>query len=145
MDKCKRHTIINLIGKIKDDTNSYMDNSAKEKGITGILAAHGSILGFMFYKRIPVTISEIVESSKRVKSTVTIMLKTLEKHGYVKRMQCSEDRRVTYISLTQKALDIEKEFNEIAINVTDVFYKDITEEEINNLLEILEKINSNFK
>ncbi|MCB5943062.1 MarR family winged helix-turn-helix transcriptional regulator, partial [bacterium 210820-DFI.6.52] len=59
--------------------------------------------------------------------------------------QSTADRRVTYISLTEKARDIEGKFNFVSSQVKETAYKDFTDEEKKEFLRLLRKLSSNFK
>lgn len=48
------------------------------------------------------TIKAVVESVGRVKSTVTVTIRTLEKYGYLCKFPSDTDRRVMYVELTAK-------------------------------------------
>ncbi|NJA31499.1 MarR family transcriptional regulator, partial [Clostridioides difficile] len=52
---------------------------------------------------------------------------------------------ITYIKLTKKALLIEDTFNSISTQVKETAYHNITENEKQEFLRILKKINDNFK
>ena len=49
--------------------------------------------------------------------TLTPLLKTLEKEGYVKRERSKEDERVTLISITQKGNEIKEKCKDIPIEL----------------------------
>ena len=65
--------------------------------------------------------------------------------GYIQKEKSITDKRVTYISLTSKARDIEDTFNFISSQVRETAYKDFTPEEKEEFLRLLRKLNSNFK
>ncbi len=145
MSECNnRHGIINLVTIIREKSNTFIEHEFKKRGINGILTAHTAILGFLYCKQEPVTISELVEVSNRVKSTVTIMIKTLEKHGYIQKQKCQNDGRVSYISLTKRGKEIENDFMEVTENGINKMFASIGENEIDSTYNILEKIEKNL-
>jgi DNA-binding MarR family transcriptional regulator len=87
---------------------------------------------------------EISEGINRSKSTVTQLVDRLLKADYVTKETNSEDKRYSYIVLTDKGLSIKKDFKEISQNVIKEFYKDFTDEEIEILLLLLDRVIHNF-
>ncbi|HSQ87626.1 MarR family winged helix-turn-helix transcriptional regulator [Romboutsia sp.] len=88
------------------------------------------------------------EISKKIgkdKSTVTSLVNKLINLGYVEKEKCSNDKRVTYIGLTQKARDIEDSYNFISSQVKETAYSNFTEEEKKEFLRLLKKLSTNFK
>ena len=92
--------IIAQIARIKESANVLIETELRNRSITGIVPAHGPVLVFLFQQSKPVPIKAIVENVRRVKSTVTVMINTLERHGYLRRLACDTDNRITLIELT---------------------------------------------
>ena len=88
---------------------------------------------------------EIAKKIGKDKSTVTSLVNKLITLGYIQKEKSITDKRVTYISLTYKARDIEDTFNFISSQVRETAYKDFTLEEKEEFLRLLRKLNSNFK
>jgi DNA-binding MarR family transcriptional regulator len=87
---------------------------------------------------------EISEGINRSKSTVTQLVDRLLIGGYVTKESNLEDKRFSYIVLTEKGLSIKKDFKEISENVIRAFFKDFTEEEADILLSLLDRVINNF-
>ena len=88
---------------------------------------------------------EIAAKIGKDKSTVTVLVNKLINLVYLERQKCTNDKRITYIKLTKKALLIEDTFNSISTQVKETAYHNITENEKQEFLRILKKINDNFK
>jgi DNA-binding MarR family transcriptional regulator len=136
--------IAGQIGRIREKANSLVEQELKDRGIKGIVPAHGSVLAFLLQQRGPVAIKAVVEEVKRVKSTVTVMIDTLEKHGYVRRLACETDSRVTYVELTPKGRRLRKDFEEISQALLSKLYGDMNKKDREQLAEQLEKIEDNL-
>ena len=95
-------------------SNALVEKELRHRGIKGIVPAHGAVLAFLLREAKPVPIKAVVENVRRVKSTVTVMIDTLEKHGYIRRLPCDTDSRVTYVELTPKGRRLQKDFEEIS-------------------------------
>jgi DNA-binding MarR family transcriptional regulator len=87
---------------------------------------------------------EISEGINRSKSTVTQLVEKLLKSGYVTKEGDLDDKRISYIVLTEKGLRIKNDFKEISENVIREFFKDFTKEETESLLSLLDRVISNF-
>ncbi len=87
---------------------------------------------------------EIARLIRRDKSTVTSLCNKLVCFGYIKKEKCDQDRRITYITLTQKGIDIKPKFEEISKKLIDTAYKGFTKEEEELFFYLLNKLNKNF-
>ena len=91
------------------------------------------------------TMKEIAKKIGKDKSTVTPLINKLIDLGYIQKEKSDTDKRITYISLTSKAIDIEGTFNHISDQVKETAYKGFTNEEKEEFLRLLKKLSSNFK
>ena len=78
-------------------------------------------------------------------ASVSSMLSTLEKEGLISRKANSDNRRSSLVSLTELGLEkagyVKKTFEEVEKKAL----MDFTEEEIQQLLDLLMKVNKNLK
>ena len=89
--------------------------------------------------------SSIAKELSVTVGTLTISMNSLVKKGYVDRQRSSEDRRVVYISLSEKGVKAyyhHKKFHEQMIGSV---VKELTEEELEALVKALTKLNSWFR
>lgn len=85
-------------------------------------------------------LSELVNIDK---GTTAKAIKKLEELNFITRSKDSLDKRINRIYLTDKALDIKNEFFEVLTNWEKLLTNNLTEEEINYGLKILNKLASN--
>lgn len=137
--------ILGQIARIREAANLLIEKELHLRGIVGIVPAHGSVLHFLFRQNEPVPIKSLVEKSGRVKSTVTGIVNTLERHGYISKQGCDQDGRSVRIALTEKGRGVKKDFEEISQLVLGRFYGEIPEEERERLVELLLLIEENLK
>jgi DNA-binding MarR family transcriptional regulator len=113
-----------------------------------LLAAHGLTLNdfdvLAQLDRAPEKALKRIDLSERVLLTpsgITRLLKGLEQAGYVANRPCAEDARVTYAVLTPEG---EKKLAEARAthiaDVREVFSRLFSEEELEGLAELLERI-----
>jgi DNA-binding MarR family transcriptional regulator len=139
------HGIVGQIARIREHANLLIESQLRQRSIIGIVPAHGAPLSFLFKQTKPVPIKAVVESVRRVKSTVTAMINTLERYGYVRKMPCTSDNRVTYVELTQKGRRLRKDFDEISMILLRHVYGNMSKNERERLVRQLEQIEQNLR
>lgn len=92
------------------------------------------------------TISDLEQQLNVSSSSLSIVVSKLVKEGYLQRTYPSEeeDRRKTYISLTQKGMSVLTEAYERIIKVFGEFYSNLDEKKQKDFEEGLEKLNAIF-
>ncbi len=136
--------IVGQIARIREKANALIENELKSRGIKGIVPAHGPVLSFLLQQREPVPIRAVVESVRRVKSTVTVTIRTLEKHGYLRKRPCETDARVAHVELTAKGRRLRKDFEEISQVLRSKLYGDMGQKDRERLVKQLDEIEENL-
>ena len=77
--------------------------------------------------------------------TLTIAMNSLVKKGYVNRERGKEDRRVVYISLSEKGKRAYQHHEKFHRHMIDEILKDLTEEETEALVRSLSKLEQWFR
>ena len=103
----------------------------------------GRIL-FALWERDNVPINDLTKRTLLRKSTLSELLDNLEDTGYVKRIQSEEDRRKTLIQLTNKTRKLQNTYIKLSADMTELFYKGFTPEEIDKLELYLHRILKNL-
>lgn len=130
---------LSLISKIHEKGNKFIIQELNSIGVTDLAPSHGDILA-MLYQYNKLTMKDIAEKIHRTKPTVTILVNKLEKLGFVKREKSSEDSRITYIMLTSKSEDFKPKFEKISKDLNKMLFKNLTNNEVQLLDELLEKM-----
>ncbi|MCL5280630.1 MAG: MarR family transcriptional regulator [Planctomycetes bacterium] len=136
--------IAGQIARIREQANALVERELHERGIKGIVAAHGPVLAFLLRQSKPVPIKAVVKSVRRVKSTVTVTIRTLEKHGYLRKFPSETDARVTYVELTTKGRGLRKDFEEISRALRSKLYGNMSPKDRERLVQQLDKIEENL-
>jgi DNA-binding MarR family transcriptional regulator len=136
--------IAGQIGRIREKANALIEKELKGHGIKGIVPAHGPVLAFLLRRSEPVPIRAVVEHVRRVKSTVTVTISTLEKHGYLRKFPCETDGRVAHVELTPQGRRLEKVFEEISLTLRNKIYGGMSQKERERLIEQLDQIEENL-
>jgi DNA-binding MarR family transcriptional regulator len=137
--------IIAQIARIRESANALITSELKNRSIKGVVPAHGPVLVFLFQQQKPVPIKTVVDNVGRVKSTVTVMINTLEHHGYIKKMPCETDNRITMIELTQKGRKLQKDFEEISYTLRNKVYGNMNIKDRQYLVSLLDIIEKNIR
>jgi DNA-binding MarR family transcriptional regulator len=136
--------IAGQIARIREKANALVERELHDRGIKGIVPAHGPVLSFLLRQSEPVPIRAVVESVRRVKSTVTVTIRTLERHGYLRKFPCDTDARITYVELTPKGRRLRKDFDEISQALRSKLYGNMSEKDRKRLVQQLDEIEENL-
>lgn len=145
MNQTSTRNIVSRIARIREAANSFIEQELHARGLNGIVPAHGVVFAFLFQQQEPVPITSLVKQSGRAKSTVTGIVKTLERHGYLFRQVCPDDSRSVQIGLTEKGWAIKHDFADISDLLGARVYGDMTSEDCDHLSELLEKVETNLE
>ncbi|WP_088226776.1 MarR family transcriptional regulator [Desulfosporosinus sp. FKB] len=135
--------VVSLISKIREKANRFIVLAMTKYGIEGIVTSHGDIINALFNNP-RLTMAEIAGKIGRDKSTVTTLVDKLVRFGYVAKERDTEDTRVVYVTLTPKGSELKPIFNTISREVLNALYFDISENEKEELIRILNKIYKNL-
>ncbi|MGH4050732.1 MAG: MarR family winged helix-turn-helix transcriptional regulator [Clostridium sp.] len=122
----------------------FIEKALKEKGLDDLAPSYGNILTVLYNNNGRLSMNQIGKIIGKDKSTITALVNKLSNLGYVKKEKCIEDRRVTYIILTEKGKAIEGKVNDISKKVNLIAYKNFSKEEKDIFLKLLKKMNNNF-
>jgi DNA-binding MarR family transcriptional regulator len=137
--------IIGRIARIREAANLLIEAELARRGLSGIVPAHGSLLQFLFRQQDSVPIKSLVERSGRVKSTVTGIVNTLERHGYLYKQGCDLDARSVRVGLTEKGWAMQKDFEEISEILLQRVYGEMPEADRLRLAGLLAVIEGNLQ
>ncbi len=139
----KKDHIIFSIGRIQYKANSLLTRELKAHHIKGLAPSHGEILGSLMVRG-PLPMSEIARIIDKDKSTITALVNKLIKLGYVEKKKHSADNRISLISLTAKGTALKADFQHIAQKLRVQSYKDISDDERETLVRLLNKLSKNL-
>ena len=136
--------IIAQIARIRESANALIEAELRRRSIKGIVPAHGPVLLYLLKQNDPVPIKAVVEDVRRAKSTVTVMVNTLERHGYLRKLACDRDSRVTLIELTRTGLKLRKDFEEISFLLLERAYQGVSKKDRQTLVDLLAVVELNM-
>ena len=95
------------------------------------------VVFMVLWEKEKVSVGELGKELFLDAGTLTPLLKTLEKNGYVSRCRSKEDERVTMISLTQKGEDLKEKCKDIPFKVGGICPTLQNEEDAKTLYRLL--------
>ena len=93
----------------------------------------------------PKNMSTIAKLLSVTVGTLTIAMNSLVKKGYVTRERGKEDRRVVYISLSEKGLRAYRHHEEFHRQMIEAILKDLTKDETESLVKALARLERWFR
>jgi len=132
-----------LISQIHQLSGRIFSKKLKEYQID-INHAQGKII-FALWKKDQVPISDLAKETALSKSALTTMLERLEKSGHLIRQQSDTDKRTTIVCLTPKSSELRVDYQKISTDMTELFYKGFSDEEIIQFESSLKKMLKNLK
>ncbi|QUI24312.1 MarR family transcriptional regulator [Vallitalea pronyensis] len=136
--------IVYFISSTKKKMTKYIESQLIENELFDLIPSHGNILTNLYDHHKKLTMKEIAKRIGRDKSTVTPLVNKLVKLGYVEKEKSQEDKRTTYLVLTNKGKEIESKFRAISDEVISTAYEGFTEEDKEIFLKYLKRLNNNF-
>ena len=135
---------ISLLSHIHSITADFIMEKLKERGFPDFASSHGFIL-FLLSVNKQMTMGDLAEKINRDKSTTTVLVRKLEKEGFVCCECAASDKRSRLVSLSEKGKQFNNTAKEISGELLGTFYKGFTEEEKTNFVQTLMKIKANFE
>lgn len=89
-----------------------------------------------------ITMGELCERLYLACSTATDLIDRMEKNGYLERNRDADDRRVIRLSITEKGQNIIDQVINARRRYVDSILKQLTQEEIDQLAQALEKLDA---
>ncbi|MBA3019785.1 MarR family winged helix-turn-helix transcriptional regulator [Propionicimonas sp.] len=132
------------MARIHELGNLLIERELAHRGVRGVLPAHGGVLAFLFRQSAPVPIKDIVTFTGRAKSTVTGVVQTLEKCGYLSRVQDGDDLRSWRIQLTPAGRELLPAFQGTSQRLVETVLRGLTESEQALLIDLLARIEGNL-
>ena len=144
MGRIRTDVVIGVISNIREKSAQFINEELKNQGVEGLINSHGTVLSAMYDNDGKMTMNGIAKFVGKRKSTITDMVKKLEKLGYVSREKSREDARVIEVSLTEKGWEFRETFKKVSKKLLDKTYEGFSKEEKEVLMGLLFKIRKNF-
>ena len=134
-------TVVSLISHLHAITADFTNAKLADKNL---VSSHGFILYLLSVNK-TMTKTEIAKATNRDKSTTTVLIRKLIDEGLVQEYTSETDARSKIISLTAKGRSLNKLTSSISEDLLSVCYKDFTQKEKKQHLDLLLKMNANVE
>lgn len=132
-----------LIGRIKLLSGRILNRLLTEEGFDYLSGEQGKIL-YSLWKRDGINCTAISEDTGLAINTLTNMLDLMQKRGLIYRVCCDKDKRKKLVFLTNEARSLETNILLLNKKMSDIFYKDFSDDEIAKFEKNLHKIANNL-
>jgi MarR family 2-MHQ and catechol resistance regulon transcriptional repressor len=105
----------------------------------GMKSSDFTILEALYHKGSQ-TVKEISDAVLINTGSITYVIDKLEKKNYVARRDCTEDRRVVYIDITDEGTKLMDEIFPKHQKVIEELFSDVTEEEKATVIDVLKRV-----
>ena len=123
-----------------------VDASKSRSGDSHCTGTHGWVIGYLYENRHKDVYQRDMEKQFSVRrSTMTEILKLMEKNGLVERIKDENDARLKKIKLTETALKIHEKHEKDIANFENYIRQGISDQEMKTFFEIIGKISENVQ
>lgn len=136
--------IVYFISRTKQKMAQFIQLQLKKQQLDELIPSHGNILTALYENGDKMPLNEIAKRIGRDKSTVTSLVNKLVGLGYVEKVAGQQDKRVTFIQLTNRGHELKPRFDQISSQVYETAYQGFSQEEKANFLSLLKRMNQNF-
>ena len=136
--------IVYFISRTKQKMTQFIQTQLKMQQMDELIPSHGNILTVLYENGEKMPLNEVAKRIGRDKSTVTSLVNKLVGLGYVEKVAGQQDKRVTFIQLTEQGYELKPRFDQISAQVYETAYQGFSQEEKAQFLSLLKRMNQNF-
>ena len=133
-----------LITRLKQVGGRVFDRILSQKKIDVFNGAQGRIL-YVLWQDDGIPISELSRQTGLATTTLTSMLDRMETADLIYRDRGDKDRRKIRIFLTEKAKGLEEDYNAVSEEMSSIYYKGFSDQEIEQMESYLERVLKNVE
>ncbi len=134
-DSPGQEAMLNLL-RTNDQFQNRFGRLFREFGLT---SSQYNVLRILRGEGKPMPCQEIADRMIQVVPAMTGLLDRLEKQGLITRERCSEDRRVIYVELMEKAKELLSQMDDPVSDLHERLIGHLTSAELKELSRLLEK------
>ena len=134
-DSPEQEVMLNIL-RTNDQFQNRFGRLFREYGLT---PSQYNVLRILRGEGKPMPCLEVADRMIQVVPAITGLIDRLEKQELARRERCTEDRRVVYVEITQKALDLLDEMDEPVHQLHRQLIGHLTRSELKELNRLLEK------
>lgn len=126
------------LGKTVKIVEYYLHEEFSQAGLD--ITKEQMIVLKKLYEQDSLNQNELAEQTFRDKSSLTRLLSTMERKGYIRRERCETDKRVNFVLLTEAGAEMWERTKPVVQKVIGRMRADLNPKEVRQLIAILKKI-----
>ncbi len=137
-DSAEQEAVLNIL-RTSDWIDNRLGRLFREFGLT---SSQYNVLRILRGEGKPLPSLEIAERMIQIVPAITGLIDRLEKQELVVRQRCQDDRRVVYVAITRKAIDLLKRIDKPLDELQNQLVGHLSASELSTLSRLLEKARS---
>ncbi len=133
-----------MISKIKRIGDRIFQKKLEKADISAFNGAQGKLL-YILWQQDGISAAELARQAGLAVTTLTSMLDRMEQSGLISRERDDPDRRKTKICLTELARGLQGEYERLSDDMTDVYLRGFSHEEVNLFEQFLARVLKNLE
>ena len=134
-----------MCGCIEREVKKAINRGLKDADASTSSTKQGWIIGYFVRQTEPIFQKDLEDVFHFPKSTLADIIQTLEKDGLITKVPVDGDGRKKQIVVTEKGLQFNHEIEAQIMEVEDYITKDISDEELDVVIKVLDKMQKNAK
>lgn len=135
--------------EIRTLDNMMMRNfsaSVKARGLDEMTVMHGWIIGYLYANRGKEIYQKDIETQFSIgRSTVTNILKLMEKKGYLRRESVSRDARLKKLVLSENGIKLHEDTQKLIRDLDEKTIRGISGEELDTFYRVIHRLKRNLE
>lgn len=120
--------------------------AARERGVDELTAMHGWILDYLCRNEHKDIFQKDIEAEFKIcRSTVTNILKLMEKKGYIKRESAPYDARLKKLVLTDTGRELHEKTKDMINMLEEQTVAGISKEDLDTFYRVIDQVKNNVK
>lgn len=142
--KIERNNLVYALGWLRRRAFGVLEREMERRGIEGMAPSFGDV--FMIVAALgPLSMKEIARLTYKDKSTITGIVRALEKARYLSRSGDPSDGRAALVSITPEAVKIIPALGEVSALMNERLFDGFSERDCRTLFRLLGKLGANLK
>lgn len=139
-----RNNLVYSLGRLRHLALRFIEREMERRGIEGMAPSFGDV--FMIVAAMgPLSMKEIASLTYKDKSTITGIVRALEKARYLSRSGDPSDGRAALVSITPEAVKIIPSLGEVSALMNERLFDGFSERDCRTLFRLLGKLGANLK
>ena len=143
---CKKRKIGHELRTLDNMMSRNLMAAARERGVDELTAMHGWILGYLCRNEDKDIFQKDIEAEIKIcRSTVTNILKLMEKKGYIRRESVPYDARRKKLVLTDTGRELHEKTKDMIDMLEEQTVARISKEDLDTFYRVIDQVKNNVK